>query len=238
MDGSSFFGRASLLVLFGTVFSKAVQDFLALVTISSRNFPVLLRALSLSRVGTVRNTGPAKAGSFQRFQQRARHPPPFAPHEMHRKWRLPSGDWQPGGHHGDEWTEEYRPSFWCCRPGFQGRRTYGHGYTGALRNFQIPERVFYARHTATFFRLLNAVPYKDMKIPFFVEMRILFYGRELAAADGLHGPGWDPEKVNHGEIAVRRERQVTPSLSDRSINPTVIITNQRKETFREKQDSK
>ena len=38
---------------------------------------------------------------------------------------------------------------------------------------------------------------------------LLFYGREPAAADGLQGPGGGPEKVNHGEIAVRRERQVT-----------------------------
>ena len=54
MDGAPFLRGRPLPVFFGEGFSKAVQDFFALVTISIRTAPARLRALSVFKAGTVR----------------------------------------------------------------------------------------------------------------------------------------------------------------------------------------
>ncbi len=55
--------------------------------------------------------------------------------------------------------------------------------------FRFLKEFFHAGHAAAFLGLLDPVPHKDMKIPFQVERRILFYRREPTGADGIQRPG-------------------------------------------------
>ena len=111
------------------------------------------------------------------------------------------------------------------------------------RVFRFLAEFFHSGNATSLFGLLHAVSDENMKTVFLIQRKEPENRLKPALPYPVQGPGGGTEEMEHGQITVRLQGEVTDhgshsELIGTSISPMVRITNQRNAAFLEKQDSK